>query len=134
MSEAGDRPLAELRLLVADDNEDVRRVVRWTLEREGASVVEVTHGGEVLETLQQDGAFDGIIMDVEMPEVGGLTATRKLRERGFDSVIVLISGSRTLDVEEQAHAAGAQAFVEKPFQLRRFTETVRALVRGETGQ
>lgn len=111
-------------VLVADDDPDIRQLVRLRLERSGYTVVSATDGAEALE-LAADCAPDVAILDVAMPNLSGLEVTRALRERYATlPVILLTARARESDVREGA-AAGADAYITKPFSPQELELRVR---------
>jgi DNA-binding response OmpR family regulator len=113
-------------VLVADDDPDIRQLVRLRLERSGYAVVSASDGAEAL-TLAATCNPDIAILDVAMPELSGLEVTRILRERGDTvSVILLTARARETDVSEGAEA-GADAYMTKPFSPQELELCVREL-------
>ena len=114
------RSMPGLRVLVAEDNEVSRTVVVRLLERQGCEVHAVHSGREVLDRLDDD-TYDLILMDLEMPEIGGLEATRRIRRReeGSDSHIPIVALTAHAFTEDQQRCreAGMDGYVAKP--LRR---------------
>jgi DNA-binding response OmpR family regulator len=113
-------------VLVADDDPDIRQLVRLRLERSGYTVVSANDGAEALELLA--GCDPAVaILDVAMPNLGGLEVTRALRERySTTPVILLTARARDCDVREGA-AAGADAYITKPFSPQELESRVREL-------
>ena len=113
-------------VLVADDDPDIRQLVRLRLERSGYVVVSASDGAEALE-LASSCNPDLAILDVAMPSLSGLEVTRALRERMITfPVILLTAGARESDVREGG-AAGADAYITKPFSPQELELRVRDL-------
>ena len=114
---AGEAPLAGFRILVVDDNRTNRLVGLKSLEAFGA-VAETAESGEAAITAAVQGGYDLILMDVNMPGMDGMEATRRIRELPQPQAAVPIV-ALTADVmtHHQAayHAAGMNGFVPKPF-------------------
>ncbi len=126
--EAGAAPLAGLRILIVDDNRTNRLVGLKSLEALGADA-ETADSGQVAITAAAKGGYDLILMDVNMPGMDGLEATRRIRELSQPQASVPIV-ALTADVmtHHQAtyHAAGMNGFVPKPFSpTQLLTEIVR---------
>jgi CheY-like chemotaxis protein/HPt (histidine-containing phosphotransfer) domain-containing protein len=106
-----------LRILVAEDNLVNRAVVTGILEKEGHVLVHAATGGEAVEAFS-DGSFDLILMDVQMPEMDGLEATRRIREleEGTAShmLIVAMTAHAMAGDRERCLAAGMDDYVSKP--------------------
>jgi len=119
------RPL----VLIADDDPDIRMLVRLRLERSGYAVIAASDGPEALE-LAGDCTPDIAILDVTMPGLSGMEVTRALRERNETMPVILLTArARDADVAEGADA-GADAYVTKPFSPQELESRVRALVCG----
>jgi DNA-binding NarL/FixJ family response regulator len=102
-----------IRVLIADDHRLFAEALRTSLcQDERIDVVGITENGEEAVRLATALQPDVILMDVKMPLVDGLEATRRIRDAGFESKIILLTGTRALDGGE-ASAAGANAFVRK---------------------
>lgn len=117
------------RVLVADDDPDIVGLVRLRLERAGHTVVTATDGEEawsaILE-LQPDLA----VLDVSMPRLDGLALTRRLRGHAATAalpVLVLTAAVQAADAE-RAIAAGATAYVKKPFSPKALVARVESLL------
>lgn len=107
---------AKKRILVVDDANLVRLYYRDALERVGFEVIEAFNGLEALETLL-DGPVDLLIVDVNMPQMDGLTflATLRSRDEGIASIPALVTTTESGPQDETAaRAAGANAFLTKP--------------------
>jgi PAS domain S-box-containing protein len=111
------RPLAGLRVLVAEDNEVNRLIARGMLERLGADVALAADGSEAVGmALAAQPGFDAVLMDLHMPVQDGLSAARALRANPMTAHLSLIAWTAAvLDQERQdARAAGMDEFVGKP--------------------
>ncbi len=106
----------QLRILVAEDNPVNQEVARALLQRRGHDVTVVENGRLAVEVVQK-GGFDVVLMDVQMPEMDGLAATRAIRALPAHAGIPIIAVTAHALAEEHARclAAGMQACVVKPF-------------------
>jgi CheY-like chemotaxis protein len=104
-------------ILVVDDFDDTRLLLRTWLERKGYRVVEAENGKQAIAEAESKQP-DLIIMDVEMPELDGLSATRKIRTLpGAEHVpIVVVSAYGADQFRDAALAAGCNAYVSTPFE------------------
>jgi len=116
-------------VLVVDDFDDTRLLLRTWLERRGFSVVEATNGIDAVTRAEHDSP-DLIIMDVQMPKLDGLSATRRIREiQQLSSVpIVAVSAYGADQFREQALAAGCNEYVSTPFEPRALEGIIRSLL------
>lgn len=109
-----------MRILLVEDNPNNRRVVELLLEPTGAELVMAENGAEALTILAAQ-HFDVILMDMQMPVMDGLTATREVRrleasrgDRVAPTPIVMMTANASREHREAAFAAGADGFITKP--------------------
>ena len=104
-------------ILIVDDFEDTRLLLRTWLERKGFRVVEAEDGNRAVAAAETNRP-DLIIMDVEMPELDGLAATRQIRRlKNFAAVpIVAVSAYSADQYRDRALAAGCNEYVSTPFE------------------
>ena len=116
-------------ILVVDDFDDTRLLFRTWLERKGFLVIEAEDGNEAV-SLAENKRPDLIIMDLEMPELDGLAATRKIRNiKGLENVPVLaVSAYGAEQFREDALAAGCNEYVSTPFEPEALETLIRSLV------
>jgi CheY-like chemotaxis protein len=110
-------------VLVVDDepmNCDLARVV---LEREGHQVQAAANGQEALDACAAT-AFDLVLMDINMPVMDGYTATRRLRERGWEAPIIFVTGSTSGGEEQVAREAGGDLFMRKPYRRQQLLDAI----------
>ena len=120
------------KVLLVDDDPQVRRALRTTLTSAGYVVVEARTGEEALEEVQTEGAVDMILLDLKMPGIGGLEACRRIRKI-FDVPILVISVLRTQEDKVQAFDAGADDYLVKPFGIQELLSRIHALRRRTSG-
>lgn len=113
---AGPPTAGGVRLLLAEDNPINAMLARTLLRREGAEVEHVETGEAALEALAA-GVFDLVLMDVRMPGLGGLEATRALRSRGIATPVVALTANAFEDDRRACLAAGMDDFLVKPLSL-----------------
>lgn len=104
------------RVLLVDDEPELRRVLRRSLVRAGFEVVEASHGRAALELARQS-SFDVVISDVRMPCMGGLELLERLMLEEPELPVVLISGSSELPSRQSAVDIGAFDYLSKPIGL-----------------
>lgn len=116
-------------ILVVDDFDDTRLLLRTFLERKGFRVVEAENGLEAVDMAQNE-APDLIIMDMQMPYLDGLAATRKIRETKESGTlpIVAVSAYGADQFRAQAIAAGCDEYVSTPFEPTELEQIIRSLV------
>jgi PAS domain S-box-containing protein len=119
--------LAGLRVLVVDDNQINRYLADRALGKEGARVTLVNDGQQAIDCLRADPrGFDVVLMDIQMPVLDGLTATRAIRgELGLAALPVIALSASVLDEERQAALdAGMNDFLSKPIDLDSMNEMI----------
>jgi CheY-like chemotaxis protein len=116
-------------ILVVDDFDDTRLLLRTWLERKGFLVIEAEDGNEAV-ALAESKRPDLIIMDLEMPELDGLAATRKIRNmKELQNVPVLAVSAYGADqFREDALAAGCNEYVSTPFEPEALETLIRSLI------
>ena len=127
--EGGPGPLAGIHLLVAEDNPNNQQVARELLEDEGATVELVSHGGEAVQAIAASPQrFDLVLMDLQMPVMDGLEATRNIRSRlgRHDLPIVAMTANAMASDRAACLAAGMTDHVGKPFDV---AQLVRVILR-----
>ena len=102
------------RVLVVDDEENLRLLVRTILRREGLEV-EVASSGEQALALVETFGPDVILTDVRMPRMGGLDLLGTLKAKGNDAVVIVMSAYGNVDLAIEAMKAGAYDYLQKPF-------------------
>jgi CheY-like chemotaxis protein len=117
-------------ILVVDDFDDTRLMMRLWLQRRGYRVVEASDGLEALEVARRESPHL-VIMDIEMPELDGLTATRQMRseERWRDLPIVAVSAYGAEHWRERALEAGCNEYVSTPFEPKQLEALIKSLLR-----
>jgi signal transduction histidine kinase/CheY-like chemotaxis protein len=119
-------------ILVADDEPTVLRVVGRTLERAGFDVVTATNGRVALERWAEHGGdFVAVLLDMTMPEQGGLETLVALRASGADVPVVLSSGYSEDEAQAQLDGERPDAFLQKPYATHVLLETLRSVIAGD---
>ena len=103
-------------IVVADDDADIRDILRDTLNTLGARVVTAQDGRECLDRIAQD-APDVLLLDIEMPIKSGLQVLQELRQRGNETTVIMITAYGTIVRAVHAMKHGAYDFITKPFDL-----------------
>jgi excisionase family DNA binding protein len=116
-------------VLLVDDDERVRELVRVNLEFEGYAVREAGSADEGLTSIEESKP-DLILLDVMMPHVDGWEMLRRVQERyGAGAIpVVMFSGKADDQAHAQAQAGGAQGFVGKPFDLQQLIDQTKTIV------
>ena len=117
-----------MRVLVVDDEKDIRQIIRLLLENAGYEVLEAQDGAAAVALLGEDRGVDLVIMDVMMPRLSGVEATEKIRT--FSTVPVLFLTAKSFDSDKMAaYNAGGDDYLVKPFSAPELLLKVDALTR-----
>jgi type IV pilus assembly protein PilB len=129
LAAVGDTNDGKTRVLVADDDPQMRRLIRSILERDGYEVAEAADGLDALDQVENR-PFDLMLLDVDMPRLDGLGVLEELRARIKTSgVPVIVLTARTDDTETRVLDLGAQDFLSKPVQPNSLQARVKAVLR-----
>jgi CheY-like chemotaxis protein len=111
-----------MRVLVVDDEEPVRRMMRLTLEAAGHGTGEAEDGEKGIELYRGEGPWDAVLLDQRMPGLDGLETLRRLREGDPGVCVIMITAYASVELAVDAMKLGARDFVRKPMT----PETLRA--------
>lgn len=114
------------RVLVVEDQEDLRAILRFTLEGAGYEVLEAVNGAEGV-TKAEASRPDLVLMDIQMPVLDGYGATRQIKAlAGLErTTVIAVSSFAMKGDEEKARAAGCDAYVTKPYSPKQLLGLVR---------
>jgi len=115
------------RLLLVDDEETLRKLVKEELDAEGFHVSMAEDGDEALAILGRE-AFDLLILDIRMPRMGGLSVLQEMQKRGIRPRVIVLTGVEDLDVAIQAARLGANDYVTKPFEAAVLIASIRRVL------
>jgi two-component system, OmpR family, KDP operon response regulator KdpE len=115
-------------VLIVDDERSIRLSLRTILSNFGFEIVEAARGEEAL-ALVRTARFDAVLLDINMPGMGGIEVCRIMRKASPRLPIVMLTVQGSEDRKVEALDAGADDYITKPFQLRELTARLRAAVR-----
>ncbi len=115
-----------LRILLAEDNAVNQKLALKLLERMGYRADVAANGLEVLESLERQ-HYDLIFMDVQMPEMDGMEATRQIRAKGLDVHIIAMTANAMQGDREACITAGMNDYVSKPIQVKELQKAIEAI-------
>jgi CheY-like chemotaxis protein len=118
------------RVLVADDDPAILRLVTAILEKEGFAVVGARDGREAYKALQDDATFTAAVFDVVMPHIPGPELVRYMRtEKRFNKIpVMMMTAEQDPKLSSDSFAAGAVVFLPKPFTTSQLQTMLRMLV------
>ena len=115
-------------ILLVEDEEDVREVLRNQLQREGYEVIEAKTGSEAL-TLAKRSSFDVLLADVMIPDLNGIELVQEVGHLESSPVTIVMTGYGSIDMAVKAIKAGAFDFLQKPFSLEVLSATIGSALR-----
>ena len=122
-----------MRLLLAEDEQALSKALTAILERNNYSVDAAYDGQEALEYLEADN-YDGVILDIMMPKVDGITVLKEIRKKGKLTPVLLLTAKSEVDDKVLGLDAGANDYLTKPFNSRELLARIRAMTRTQTTQ
>ena len=117
-----------MRLLLAEDEQELSKALVAILEHNRYSVDAVYDGEDALD-YARSGGYDGVILDVMMPKRSGLSVLRQLREEGSSVPILLLTARAEIDDRIEGLDAGADDYLTKPFAMGELLARIRAMLR-----
>jgi len=115
-------------VLIVDDERSIRVSLRTILSNIGFEIIEAARGEEAL-SLVRTAQFDAVMLDINMPGIGGVEVCRQMRKESARLPIVMLTVQGSEDRKVEALDAGADDYITKPFQLRELIARLKAAVR-----
>jgi CheY-like chemotaxis protein len=134
-----DKELESLRVLVAEDNEVNRKLIRRVLTKIGIEDVDLVDNGLKAVEKVKEKVYDIVLMDMQMPVMDGMQATRLIKKGGgpdgITPQVVFVSAHALKEVKDEAEEAGADGFISKPFNINQIRDLLSSVVteRGRDG-
>ncbi len=122
-----------MRLLLAEDERSLSKAIVTILEKNNYSADAVYDGVEALEYLESRN-YDGLILDIMMPRMDGLTVLKKLREKGNTIPVLMLTAKSEVDDKVQGLDMGANGYLTKPFATKELLARIRAMTRNQMVQ
>ena len=122
-----------MRLLLAEDEKSLSRALTAIFERNNYSVDAVYDGQEALDYLEC-GQYDGVILDIMMPKVDGITVLKTIREKRNQIPVLMLTAKAEVDDKVEGLDSGANDYLTKPFQSKELLARIRAMTRSGTIQ
>jgi signal transduction histidine kinase/CheY-like chemotaxis protein/HPt (histidine-containing phosphotransfer) domain-containing protein len=120
-----------VRVLLVDDGDTNRKLISLLLTRANA-VVEIAENGALAVHAVEHGEFDMILMDMQMPVMDGYTATRRIREMGFQGPIIALTAHAMKGDQQKCEAAGCSGYLSKPVNMDELIATLKSSTAAES--
>lgn len=117
-----------MRLLLAEDEEDLSKALVAVLKHNNYSVDAVFDGEDALSYIEA-GNYDGVILDIMMPKLDGLSVLRKVRAKGNSIPVLLLTAKSEIDDKVEGLDTGADDYLTKPFSMKELLARIRAMTR-----
>ena len=121
-----------MRLLIAEDEKSLSKALTVILEKNNYSVDAAYDGEEALDYLSV-GQYDGLILDIMMPRMDGLTVLKRLRAKGNNIPVLMLTAKSEIDDRVTGLDYGANDYLTKPFDTKELLARIRAMTRGRSG-
>ena len=121
-----------MRLLIAEDERSLSKALTVILGKNNYSVDAAYDGEEALDYLSV-GQYDGVILDIMMPKMDGLTVLRRLRAKGNNIPVLMLTAKSEIDDRVTGLDYGANDYLTKPFDTKELLARIRAMTRGRSG-
>ena len=123
------------RILVIDDETNIRMTIRLALQHVGHEVDTAADGVEGLTKFANGAGYDLVLLDQRMPVLEGLAVLKEMKDRKSDAKVVMITAFGTIDLVVEAMKSGATDFLRKPFTMETLKETVQSITQqGDSNQ
>jgi CheY-like chemotaxis protein len=119
---------ARKRVLLAEDDLEMRQVIRQILESIGVDVLEVSSGVALLSRLADDGDFDLVVTDVRMPWMSGEHVVQMARVAGFEMPVLIMTAFADEKLRRSVEGIRGTTLLEKPFQMRELVDCARGML------
>ena len=112
------------KVLIVDDEKGFLDVLAERMQSRGMEVTTATSAKEALQKLEAE-TFDAIVLDLMMPEMGGIEALQRIKEKNPDSEVILLTGQPSVSIGVEAMKLGASDFLIKPADINELTEKIK---------
>lgn len=118
-----------MRLLLAEDEEDLSRALVAVLKHNNYSVDAVYDGAEALDYIENSDNYDGVILDIMMPKMDGITVLKTIRSHGNSVPVLMLTAKAEIDDRVEGLDSGADDYLTKPFSMKELLARIRAMTR-----
>jgi DNA-binding NtrC family response regulator len=112
------------KVLIVDDDKDFLSIMAERMQMRGMQVVTATSAAEALNMLEEE-SFDAVLLDLMMPEMGGIEALQIMRRKQPEIQVIFLTGHPSVSKGVEAMKLGAMDFIPKPVDMRELTEKIK---------
>lgn len=112
------------KVLIVDDEKGFLDVLAERMQSRGMEVTTATSAKEALQKLETE-TFDAIVLDLMMPEMGGIEALQRIKGKNPDAEVILLTGQPSVSIGVEAMKLGASDFLVKPADINELTEKIK---------
>lgn len=117
-----------MKILIIEDEEPLRKIVRKYLEKKSFAVDEAQDGNEALSMIHVN-SYDCLLLDLNLPEIDGITLSKRLKEEGYDIPTIMVTARSQVYNKLEGFDVGADDYITKPFNLSELVARIRAVVK-----
>ena len=121
------------KILIVDDEKDIRKLVGIYLKRQGYQILEAENGKQAIDLVRENSDIDLIIMDIMMPEKNGYQVLKEMREKGNRSPVLFLTARDALEDRVKGLDLGADDYLVKPFHFEELMARIRVMLRRNHG-
>ncbi len=121
------------KVLVVEDEELIRTMIKINLEKEGCQVKSFPDAERMLDDVGGD-QYDLIMLDIMLPGMSGQSALEQLRERGIKTPVIMVTARNDIDTKVNSFDCGADDYIAKPFNMKELVVRAKALIRRSRGE
>lgn len=118
----------KIKLLLVDDEETIRTLVKHELESNGFDVDEAEGGEAAIEKLKSS-IFDLVVLDIRMPGMDGLEVLKSIRENNLAKKVIMLTGVDELKIARDSLVLGANDFMTKPFDFKNLLSCINRVLK-----
>ncbi len=119
------------KLLIVDDEDTLRLLVRSELEQRGYDVDEADNGETALEKMEIN-RFELVILDIRMPGIDGMEVLKRIREKNLAEKVIMLTGVDELKIARDSLQFGANDFLTKPYEIRTLLACIDRVLKEKT--
>jgi DNA-binding response OmpR family regulator len=118
----------QIKLLVVEDEDALRSLLKSELETYGFNVDEADGGTSAMKSLNSN-HYDVVILDIRMPDIDGLEVLRNIREENLAEKVIMLTGVNELKIARDSLEMGANDFLTKPYEFKKLLECINRVMK-----